>query len=219
MLCQEPKINKGFTLIELLIVVAIIAILALIAVPNYLEAQTRSKTARTRADMRAIASAIETYYVDNNDYPIGYNLAPRFGLDLLTSPVAYITHSRILDPFKPPGQPPQKSSLTYELMNVNGKIIEAGSGPYSVNPFNAGEEPAKGCWWWLASRGPNQTFGFRAGEPEFDLRKRFFNAGTKPDDFFATVYDPSNGTISNGNIYRCGGHITSPAGMFIQKIQ
>ncbi|MCX7766771.1 MAG: prepilin-type N-terminal cleavage/methylation domain-containing protein, partial [Candidatus Sumerlaeia bacterium] len=95
MVCNLPKIKKSFTLIELLIVVAIVVILALIAVPNYLEAQTRSKTARTRADMRAIAGAIEAYYVDNNDYPIGYNLAPRFGLDLLTSPVAYITHSRI----------------------------------------------------------------------------------------------------------------------------
>ena len=35
--------RKAFTLIELLIVVAIIAILAAIAVPNFLEAQTRAK--------------------------------------------------------------------------------------------------------------------------------------------------------------------------------
>lgn len=59
---------KGFTLIELLIVVAIIAILAAIAVPNFLEAQVRSKVSRAKADMRSLSTAIETYMVDNNKY-------------------------------------------------------------------------------------------------------------------------------------------------------
>ncbi len=60
------RVARGFTLIELLIVVAIIAILAAIAVPNFLEAQVRSKVSRVKADMRTLATAIETYTVDNN---------------------------------------------------------------------------------------------------------------------------------------------------------
>jgi prepilin-type N-terminal cleavage/methylation domain-containing protein len=60
---------KGFTLIELLIVVAIIAILAAIAVPNFLEAQVRSKVSRAHSDMRSLATAIESYMVDNNKFP------------------------------------------------------------------------------------------------------------------------------------------------------
>jgi prepilin-type N-terminal cleavage/methylation domain-containing protein len=61
--------RKGFTLIELLIVVAIIAILAAIAVPNFLEAQVRSKVSRVQSDQRSMATALASYYVDNNGYP------------------------------------------------------------------------------------------------------------------------------------------------------
>ena len=59
----------AFTLIELLIVVAIIAILALIAVPNFLEAQTRAKVARAKNDLRTIDVALTAYHVDHNTYP------------------------------------------------------------------------------------------------------------------------------------------------------
>ena len=89
--------RKGFTLIELLIVVAIIAILAAIAVPNFLEAQTRSKVARVKSDMRTTGTGLEMYRVDNNDYPPGFGLTVdasdrwRFGLWLLSTPIAYVT--------------------------------------------------------------------------------------------------------------------------------
>src|SRR5688572_6112143 len=67
--------TRAFTLIELLIVVAIIAILAAIAVPNFLEAQVRAKVSRVKADIRSMATAIESYAVDNNKYPFHNNPA------------------------------------------------------------------------------------------------------------------------------------------------
>jgi prepilin-type N-terminal cleavage/methylation domain-containing protein len=54
----QPFSRSGFTLIELLIVVGIIAILVAIAVPNFLEALTRSNVARCKADMRSLTTAI-----------------------------------------------------------------------------------------------------------------------------------------------------------------
>ena len=72
--------SKGFTLIELLIVVAIIGIIAAIAIPNLLNAIDRGKQKRTMADIRSIGTAVESYAVDNNVYPVAVTAAALQGL-------------------------------------------------------------------------------------------------------------------------------------------
>ena len=63
------KLNKnrgGFTLVEIMIVVAIIALLAAIAVPNFLRARKRSQATRILEDLRMIDSAQDQYAIETN---------------------------------------------------------------------------------------------------------------------------------------------------------
>ena len=58
----------GFTLIELLIVVAIIAILAAIAIPQFSGYRSRSVRASMIADGRNVATSMEAYFTDSGTY-------------------------------------------------------------------------------------------------------------------------------------------------------
>jgi prepilin-type N-terminal cleavage/methylation domain-containing protein len=64
------RLQKGFTLIELMIVIAIIAILAAILIPNFLHARAEAQTSACEGNEKQIATAMEEYAVDNNGaYP------------------------------------------------------------------------------------------------------------------------------------------------------
>ena len=68
--------NGGFTLVEIMIVVAIIALLAAIAVPNFLRARKRSQATQILEDLRLIDSAIDQYAIETNktkDAPVSWD--------------------------------------------------------------------------------------------------------------------------------------------------
>ena len=58
--------NAGFTLVEIMIVVAIIALLASIAVPNFLRSRKRSQATQVLQDLRQIDAAVDLYAIETN---------------------------------------------------------------------------------------------------------------------------------------------------------
>lgn len=63
------KINNehGFTLIEILVVILIIVILTAIAIPVFLNQRQKTNDAKVESDAKNMATAIETYFVNNKD--------------------------------------------------------------------------------------------------------------------------------------------------------
>jgi type IV pilus assembly protein PilA len=69
-------LRQGFTLIELLIVVVIIGLLAAIAIPKFSNTKGKAVVSAMRSDLRNLAAAQESYWVENQTYYNGPVPAP-----------------------------------------------------------------------------------------------------------------------------------------------
>lgn len=191
--------RRGFTLIELLVVVAILAILASIAVPNMIEAQTRAKVSKCLADMNVMRGAAETYFADHTVYPrmtwggppffdefVGHGspLQPVWGTfgPWVTTPIAYIKSYDFLDPFTGPDVTIRVDARLYTYQDLR-------------------------TWRELEA-----LHGASFNHPNFDLWDEYFGAyalmSIGPDvnlgsngSHFHEQYDPTNGSKSAGNLW------------------
>ncbi len=188
--------SRGFTLIELLIVTAIIALLAAIAVPNFLGASVRSRHARVLSDMRTVHTALDAYAVDYNRYPPtrgSFNPSYVQRLKGLTTPVAYMTTM------------PRDSFPRTLLTQWNGQFNAADPG--DVFGYNTGaasygmgvNDPSSlvNMRWSLTSGGPDGGIHW----PYYAFADKYVEDMT----CLQWIYDPSNGTVSGGDVFRRGG--------------
>jgi general secretion pathway protein G len=61
--------QRGFTLIEIMVVVVILAVLGALVVPQVLDKVDKARVTRAQSDIRAIATALDLYRLDNFKYP------------------------------------------------------------------------------------------------------------------------------------------------------
>jgi len=204
------RIKNGFTLIELLIVVAIIAIIAAIAIVNFLAAQTRSKVARVQKEMQTLATALETYYVDNTSYPLCFwpNIGSGWQTDdfnpyylprlvKLSTPISYISSipKDMLNPGSDSWTAGPSSSGSIDKYNTYVYYTREEILPYLDPNALSWTRVYENAKWRLASYGPHRTRVKSGGVPFYIERE----IGV-PD----YEYDPTNGTISPGFITRHG---------------
>lgn len=214
--------GAGVMMIELLLAAAIVAILAAIAIPNFLEKQTRSHLAGLRADMRRIGVALDNYKVEQEMYPVDFTTVAlsksvlgrqinfvrpitsgfdqfflRWALTPLTTPVAYLPslpasgseavgskHSNGSS-FMYDGKNRGPEYATSDYLGKNLSINNPGF-PFFCSP-EVGWSPVRK--WRLRDPGPDRWFN---------------NQETRSEPYYQLLYDPSNGTVSSGDIVRWG---------------
>lgn len=214
----------GFTLVELVTCIALVCMLAALAVPNYMQAQTSSEVSRAKADLQVLQIGLEAYKVDVGAYPwmnnVGCALRPFFNspgsqptLERLTTPISYLpSPAPFYDPFEADRHyygstledveiaagPPATEYLKqyfYHARNLKDTSTWNQSLPHDVDPY----------WYFLESAGPDRHHHTMWQILNGMMTDTHDNRTT----LSKTIYDPTNGAISRGSIWVVGG---SPQG-------
>ena len=172
--------KPAFSVIELLLVAGIISILVAIAVPNYLDAQVRAQVTQVRLDLNRVEGALHYYHLDTNRYP------PAYGLNHLENG-PWLSGRPAYDRFKEgPSIAFPTQYLDYGYMDLSDRKLA------DNNRWMGKTTAAVGL---QVPRNTNQAWVLSSVGPE----RKMTLVGSR-----LTPYDPTNGVISPGKVFRVG---------------
>lgn len=130
-------LHAGFTLIEMMIVIAVIAILIGVVLPQFRGTQDEANIQRARSELRTLATAVESYYIHNaNALPAALsNLTSASPRIITTIPDDPFNTTTDYQYFKDSGSPAQyyvilsigtDRAVDISGINTSGQLTESG---------------------------------------------------------------------------------------------
>ncbi len=209
----EPKSRRhGGTATDLIVGVPLVAMLGVVAVKTFTDAEINTKVSQVRADMQQVAAALEVYNTDWGVYPFdGYNALNFVKYNYwylpvdLSTPVAYLDSVAVVDPFREvsDGQPEYFGYIRYRntesTWGTHFAAMQSHEPSTPAQWYNAMLDDVGE--WMLLSVGPDGYWG-----PSASSQEGLFPGGADswetpsgyPDH--SQPYDPTNGTNSWGDI-------------------
>lgn len=204
--------SEGFTLLELLIVITLITILVSIGIPTYRNARIRGYVAAAHANLKRVETALDWFASDHGVYPATRAIHPSDPLALLanhqlrvlTTPIAYLNRGSLRDPFGVVES--QFNSPTLSSNNDFPKLVQPNEErsllyfhyPSLADRLQASAVSMNGSS--AVSIGPDRKDSLGVyrpfGSDLFAANFATFGYATPLD----TVYSPTNGTSSLGDI-------------------
>lgn len=180
--------KPGVSIIELLFVAGIISILVATAVPNYFDAKIRAEVAQVRLDLNRVEGALQYYHIDTNHYPPPPGPEDPVPLRRLEKE-PWLSGRPPYDRFK---EHAPESNMFPSPPYLDYGFVDAREAQGSVGP-------------WMGKK----TLAAVPEEPQPDGRQVWILSSVGPARMRArlgaklpTPYDPTNGVVSPGRIYR-----------------
>ena len=132
---ERARRRRGFTLVELLVVIVVLAVLAAIVLPKFMNSSKRSKESALRSDLKLLRNAVGLFQADTGTYPkvmadLAATAVMAKGLDAAGAD-AVITPGDWHGPYlqETPNDPIAAAAFTYGTTSPNvGKVTSSATG-------------------------------------------------------------------------------------------